>query len=141
MKKLIIILAIAVAAAAISCKDEEVKKNDAMIGTWQLTHVNTVGCTDGEGNGDYAFGCTADYCEKLIITTANSVKKEVTLLGNPSSDSGTYLIMGDNIEICMQQGTSCANGDYAMNTDKTVFTVKYTDGATGCISTYTYTKL
>lgn len=140
MKTSLFSLAVAATLLLVGCKDDDGTTTDPLVGTWTLIKVDVSGCTDG-GNGSTNFSCTDANCLTISMKADNSYTMKTLVNGGVTNDNGTWLKMGDNMEICRQNGTVCANGDFALNSTAKTFTLTYVDGASGCTTVNTYKKL
>lgn len=124
-----------------ACKDDDGGTTGSpLVGTWTLVQTSISGCTSG-GNGTTNFSCTDANCLTITMRSDNSYQMKTIVNGSVTTDNGTYLLMGDNLEVCRQNGTVCSNGDFALNNSTKTFTLTQIDGATGCVTVNTYKKI
>ncbi|WP_339795414.1 hypothetical protein [uncultured Imperialibacter sp.] len=122
------------------CKDDNGDASSPLVGTWTLVKTDISGCTNG-GNGTSTFTCDDANCLTITMKADNSYQMKTLVNGGVTNDNGTYLLMGDNLEVCRSNGTVCSNGDFALNTATKSFTLTEVDGATGCTRVTTYKKV
>ncbi len=126
-----------------ACKenDNEQPINNGLVGEWHLDNISVIGC-NGEGNGETSFECSANYCEKIEFNNNNTFEYSILSAGSAVTDKGTYRVMNDGfIEICKTNGTVCNSYTLTFFSGSWYFSLIDTDGATGCITTSTYTNL
>ena len=138
IKRLTLAASIIVMLLAISCNKKE--EQPGMVGDWYISNITKTGCTTGGANGSTDFGCDDTYCFMITLDADGAFGSSQTINGTSQDDTGSYLIMGDTIEICTQGATSCANYELAYERGADTFTTTTTDGSTGCVTVTTYTR-
>ena len=137
-----IILSWTLSVAIISCNnDKDPVAVNPLVGTWVMERIEITGCTDNDENGEYTLGCTADNCSKVTVAANNAFISTITLLGVTETDTGTYLIMGNDVEICANGGTECSTSEFILleNNQKVRFTEVH--GSSGCITKAWYKRI
>jgi hypothetical protein len=124
-----------------NCKDDEPQiSTNPLVGTWVMESIAYSGCNDPEENGSIQTTCTSVNCSKIVMTSEGVFKVVLVLNSTPAEDAGTYLVMGDVIEICVLGGTECSNMSYKLLDNNSRLKFTETDGDTGCTSVVIYKK-
>jgi len=125
-----------------NCKDDELPvSSNPLVGTWVMESIAISGCNDPEEDGSVSAICTTSTCSKIIMTREGAFTVSIILNNTPNEDTGTYLVMNDVIEICVQGGISCSNVVYELFDDNKRLKFTDVDGASGCTTETVYKKL
>lgn len=72
------------------CDNDDGKPS--IVGTYELTHENTSGCSNPADNGNKTKTCTPTDCETLTISSNSSFTSSEIGNGVTTSITGTYVI-------------------------------------------------
>lgn len=152
MKNLLIILtALTLISSVSSCTKPEKK----IVGTWTLNSIIESNCDDPSLNGpntNLSTNCdntTEEFCyETTIVFRDDNTFKENRRIVLPDqeiddmeTDGGTYTYDGTLLEICYTQNSQyCETIEFIIDGDLATTTYP-ADEFTGCVTTYTSSKL
>ncbi|OEK04714.1 lipocalin-like domain-containing protein [Roseivirga misakiensis] len=149
----LLLLALVSTSLVLSCDPDDVNPADEIIGTWDVTNLSSVNCTDPDDNTANLITCVNEFgfeicgSATLVIDadgnfTTNFVTVITDLATNQSqteteSETSTYSIDGNKITICFDG--DCETAIYTIN--GTTLTLS-NDGPSsdGCESTISGTK-
>lgn len=71
-----------------------------LIGTWVFSLYELVNCENESSNFTFSDDCTADDCQKFVISADGTITEQDIDSGGTTEQQGTYELNGNNITIC-----------------------------------------
>lgn len=137
--KLIMLALLSASLFTYSCNDDEsTEPSSEYLGEWTISKIEKTSC---ETNGVFPMVCSELTCEKITFKSNGQYEYTQTINSVSNSHSGTFLITNDGyLEIC-RQGLECNSYEIVHEPGSNTFKTIDLDGATGCKTEVTYTKV
>lgn len=136
--KLIMAVLLSATLFTYSCEDDAAEPSSEYLGEWTISKIEMTSC---EEDGIFPFICTALNCEKITFKKNGQYEYSQTINSIGNSHSGTFMITSDGyLEIC-KNGLDCNNYEIVHEPGSNTFKTIDLNGATGCRTEVTYTKV
>jgi len=134
--KFLLLSAFAFSLSVSSCKKDDEKPSNPLIGTWIYTTDTATNCTDPDDDYTESFSCTTTDCNKITFKADGTYSTNIIVDGDTYLSSGTYTISGNTFTLC--RISDCHDPlTFGVNGSTLTFTGKT---SLGCTEINTYIK-